>query len=211
MQCEKCGTEYKVLRDQDDNPIRRLCPCEVLQPCHQCKRGRVNHAQLTRTGEVAAYACAKHGSPDAADWPPPGADKPSAGRVAAEAIVEGKLKAAGKAAPKGSELVKPPAPPKSIHGRLKSSVPLHEARCAKCRRMLLTTLPASFCPGCGAPMVYEPIKGPATTSSVPGGTAEIDGVYSDTGPRGTSLIITGMILREEPYDVCDVYVAIPRE
>lgn len=201
MKCEKCGAEYKVIRDQDDHPIRRLCPCEVLQPCHQCKRGKVNHAQLTHTGDVANYACAKHGSPDAAAWPPPGADKPSPGRVAAEAIVDGKLKAAGKASPKGSELVAAKAPPKHPYGRLKGKMPLYEAACAKCPRVMLTSLPSPFCPGCGTPMTVGDI----------GGAASVDGVYGDSGPRGTSLIITAMVERAEPYDIRDVFVAIPRE
>lgn len=201
MNCEKCGAEYKVLRDQDDNPIRRLCPCEVLQPCHQCKRGKVNHAQLTRTGEVAAYACAKHGSADAAEWPPPGDDKPSAGRVAAEAMVDGKLKAHGKGAPKGSELVPAKPAPKHPFGKLKNKVPLYDARCGPCEIAVLTTLEAHHCHNCGQLMTLHPI----------GAAAYVDGVYSDSGPRGTSLILTGMIEREEPYDVRAVFIEIPRE
>ncbi len=201
MNCEKCGAEYKVLRDQDDNPIRRLCPCEVLQPCHQCKRGKVNHAQLTRTGQVAAYACAKHGSPDAASWPPPGEDKPSLGRIAAEAMVDGKLKAHGKGATKGSELVSAKPAPKHPFGKLKNKRPLYDARCGPCEIAVLTTFEAHHCHNCGQLMTLHPL----------GAEAYVDGVYSDSGPRGTTVILTGMIEREEPYAVRAVFIEIPRE
>jgi len=176
MKCETCGTEYKVLRDQDDNLLRHICACEAVQPCHQCKRGKVNHAQLTRAGEVANYACAKHGSPDAVEWSAPDTNKPSAGRVAAEAIVDGKLKVNGKKAPKASELVTPKAPPKSPYGKLKEKVRLYEATCAKCVETLLTSRTTHCCPNCGVPMELNDL----------GGAASVDGAYIDSGPRGTS-------------------------
>lgn len=218
MNCEKCGAEYKVLRDQDDNPIRRLCPCEVLQPCHQCKRGKVNHAQLTRTGEVANYACAKHGSADAAEWPPPGANPPSHGRAVAEALVDSRLKAEGKTARPKSELVRDePKESKTINkidktGDGLSRLPMHEAHCAKCPRVMLTCLPATFCPGCGTKMEYKAVKGTITVRGAEDAPIQVDGFYTGgTGPRGTSFIVTGMVFLAEPYDVTDVYVAIPRK
>lgn len=209
MKCDKCGTEYKLIRDQDDNLIRRICPCEVTQTCHQCKRGKVNHAQLTSTGHVANYACAKHGSPDAVDWLPPNIDIPSPKRSTKEVPKNDEPKTAHSSA-KNSESKTTQHTPKNPHGKLQSPLPLREAHCEKCRRVLLTTLSASYCPGCGMPMVYRPITGTETIPDTPGGTAEIDGVYYETGPFGTAIIITGIVMREEPYEVCDVYVAMPR-
>lgn len=213
MNCEKCGAEYKVLRDQDDNPIRRLCPCEVLQPCHQCKRGKVNHAQLTRTGEVANYACAKHGSTDAAEWPPPGSDKPSPGRVAAEAIVDGRLKAEGKPVSRAkSDLVREAPESGKTTDKINGKLPMHEAHCTKCPRVMLTCLPATYCPGCGTLMTYKKVAGTVTVKGYEDTPIQVDGFYAGgPGSRGTSLIITGMIFLAEPYEVTDIYVAIPRK
>lgn len=214
MKCEKCGAEYKVIRDQDDNPIRRLCPCEVLQPCHQCKRGKVNHAQLTRTGDVANYACAKHGSPDAAEWPPPGGEvrAPSPGRLAAEAIVDGQLKAQGKPTSRAkSDLVGEAPKNDKTTDKIKGKLRMHEAHCAKCPRVMLTCLPATFCPGCGTPMTYKAVAGTVTVQGHEDAPIQVDGFYTGgPGPRGSSFIITGMVFIAEPYDVTDVYVAIPR-
>lgn len=203
MKCDKCGADYKVLRDQDDQPIRALCVCEIGHPCHQCKRGKVNHALLSRSGEVAEYACSKHGSPDATDWAVPESRAPSPGRAAAEAIVEGKMKAHGKAASKSSALVPTKAPPRNPLGRLKERLPLVEGRCEPCERVLLRTATSTeiTCPACAQPMKVSDL----------GGAAFVDGVYGDSGPRGTTLIVTLMVERPEPHEATDVLVEIPRK
>ena len=121
--------------------------------------------------------------------------------MAAEAVVDGKLKASGKSAPKGSDLVPAKSLPKKPYGKLKNKVPLYDARCTPCEVSVLTSLEAHHCHNCGQLMTLHNI----------GGAAYVDGVYSDSGPRGTTLILTGMIEREEPFDVRAVFIEIPRE
>lgn len=67
MRCAKCGAEYSVLRDDDDNLYRRLCACEAAKACYACKN-KVVAALLDRAGQVVKYACAKHGNEDTKQW-----------------------------------------------------------------------------------------------------------------------------------------------
>lgn len=195
MQCAKCGSEYIVVRDENDDLLRRLCPCEVGQACQGCKRGKVTHALLTRTGEVTGYACEKHGSPEAATWLPPSA-APTPGRAAAQALLEGKLKVRAK-----KDAPAAPEAPRQPYGRIKQKVELFAASCSTCPRKFLTSLAAPFCAGCGTRL---------TLSESPSGTY-LDGVFVESGPRGTSLILTAMSEGAEERDFGDLLVTIPRQ
>lgn len=205
MNCPKCGAEYKVLRDEDDTRYRRLCPCEVLNDCHRCKRGKVTHALLTRTGEVSEYACSKHGSPDASDWLPLGAPPVSKGRALAEEAVAAKLKGIAEAkAParegkRATEPKKEPSPPASPHGLLTEELPLRDAQCAPCSLRLLTSLSTPHCPQCGRAMSTLDLE-----------RACLDFAESTHGPNGASVLLLARMKSESPYDLHGVLVVRPR-
>ena len=197
MKCEKCSTEYTVLRSEEGALYRNICACEVLNPCHKCKRNKINHVTLTRTGDTVEFGCKKHGVADAASWPAPGdapeKKEPSAGRRVAEAMVDAKLKAKG-------QTLKPVTPSKPLHGVINEPLALRQARCGGCTIDVVTTRVEHCCPNCGKQMAMSAIE-----------NARIDYYGIEHGPNGTSLIVTGLFKGDpEARAVHTVHVEIPK-
>jgi len=185
MNCEKCGTERALLRDDDDNLYRRICPCEINATCHGCARGKVVAALLDRAGDVAKYSCAKHGSEDIRTW------------VTLAEMPRDKPKKEEKGEKKEKEVraahrVKAPDSPNDVK---KSDLPLYEGIC--CVRPIVSVTSQFPCPKCG-----KTVSG----ARLEGGT--MDGFYLNHGNGITSVIVCMKIYGHGEYDAKNLVLSV---
>lgn len=172
MNCEKCGTERVLLRDDDDNLYRRLCPCEINETCHACARGKVVAALLDRAGDVSKFSCAKHGNDDIREWE-------SLAKIPRDKPKKEEKKEA-RTAPK----VKDPGSPNDVK---KSDIPLYVSAC--CVNPIIAIEDKFPCPKCGTIVSGTRLEGGA-----------MDGFYLTHGNGITSVIVCMKIYGHGEFD-----------
>lgn len=182
MNCHKCGTELSLLRDDDDNLYRRICPCEVNETCHACARGKVVAAILDRAGDVDKFACAKHGNEDIREWVSL-AEKPR-DKPKKEKKDEKDVRAAHRS--------KAPDSPNDVK---KSDLPLYEATC--CRKRIVSIADKFPCPKCGTIV---------SGTRLEGGT--MDGFYLTHGNGITSVIVCMKIYGHGEFDARNIVLSV---
>jgi hypothetical protein len=182
--CPSCGFAYTIHRDADGTYYRPACPCEQKQPCHQCKRGRVTHAVLSRTHEVSYLACKRHGVTEES-LP---LDEPLEDPLL---VAAQELKEAAQEFRQASEApaVTREAKRETVRSKAQRAVDpgvvwvdqtLKAFRCTKCQVPGLTSAPIACCPGCGASVTFGSEEHPIEI-----GTVE--------GPNGLGLVITSRL------------------
>jgi hypothetical protein len=183
MRCPKCKTEHSLLRDDDDNLYRRLCPCETGGTCHACAKGKVVVALLDRSGEVIKYACAKHGNDQTKSW-----------TSGAQPKVEPKPEPRAPTKSPSKEKVKP-AP--NSNGVKVLAVPLYDCQCA-CGLRTLSTVGRLPCSRCG-----KAVEGALLSLS------EMDHFQIGHGDNRTTIIAMMMIRGHGEYVPDALHITLP--
>ena len=188
MSCPKCGSDLPILRDDDDNLYRRLCPCEATEPCFACARGKVVVALLDRAGEVSKLACSKHGNEDSRTW----LSQIHQEKKSTPEKVEKKDK--GEKPEKRN--VRPPAEKGSPNDVKRDNLPIYAGQC--CGKNILSTHDRFKCPHCSKSVQGSLLKG-----------GSMDGFYLTHGHGITSVIILMKIYDHGEYPAQDFVLSIP--